>query len=92
MTLPYRLLGRECGDTSPKSSIAGIYGDRRWVDQLDIVNELGGHTGCVNALWYVEVVDEDYLTLPLPSPEASIAGNARLAPPVSGAVLYMTPC
>lgn len=45
-----RLLWRELGDRSIYSSIAGIYGDKKWVDDLDIVNELGGHTGCVNAL------------------------------------------
>ncbi|KAL9620563.1 MAG: hypothetical protein Q9160_004924 [Pyrenula sp. 1 TL-2023] len=50
LTLPNRLLRRELGQGPAGSSIKGIYGDRRWVDDLDIVNELGGHTGCVNAL------------------------------------------
>ena len=27
-----------------------LYGHPVWVDDLDIVNELGGHSGCVNAL------------------------------------------
>ncbi|KAK2741005.1 hypothetical protein FQN55_008560 [Onygenales sp. PD_40] len=45
-----RLLRRELGDNTSYSSISGIYGDRTWVDDMDIVNELGGHTGCVNAL------------------------------------------
>ncbi|KAI9798332.1 MAG: hypothetical protein M1825_005381 [Sarcosagium campestre] len=45
-----RLLRRELGSTSRHSSVAGLYGDRSWVQNLDIVNELGGHSGCVNAL------------------------------------------
>lgn len=38
--------GHDHGLTSPR----GIYGDHTWVHELDIVNELDGHTGCVNAL------------------------------------------
>ncbi|KAF1991963.1 hypothetical protein K402DRAFT_450119 [Aulographum hederae CBS 113979] len=49
-TIHDRLLRRQLGDESPYSSIRGIYGDRRWIEELDIVNELNGHTGCVNAL------------------------------------------
>ena len=45
-----RILRRELGETSRYSSIRGLYGDRAWVDELDIVSELGGHSGCVNAL------------------------------------------
>ncbi|KAL1956851.1 hypothetical protein VTO42DRAFT_6699 [Malbranchea cinnamomea] len=45
-----RLLWREFGEKSSYSGIRGIYGDKAWIDDLDIVNELGGHTGCVNAL------------------------------------------
>ncbi|KAF3394267.1 WD repeat protein iqw1 [Penicillium rolfsii] len=45
-----RLWRRECGDWSPYASLRGIYGSKEWIDDLDIVNELGGHTGCVNAL------------------------------------------
>ncbi|EEQ86412.1 hypothetical protein RJZ56_002798 [Blastomyces dermatitidis] len=48
--LEKRLLRRELGDYTPYSSISGIYGDKIWIDDMDIVNELGGHTGCVNAL------------------------------------------
>ncbi|KKZ62209.1 hypothetical protein EMCG_03347 [[Emmonsia] crescens] len=48
--LEKRLLRRELGDNTPYSSIGGIYGDKTWIDDMDIVNELGGHTGCVNAL------------------------------------------
>ncbi|KAF2488314.1 WD40 repeat-like protein [Lophium mytilinum] len=47
-----RLLRRELGDDrfSRYSSVQGLYGDRRWISELDIVNKLRGHTGCVNAL------------------------------------------
>ncbi|KAF1948333.1 WD40 repeat-like protein [Byssothecium circinans] len=46
-----RLLKREvAADRKRYAGIAGIYGDRRWVQDLDIVNELEGHVGCVNAL------------------------------------------
>ncbi|KAI9798070.1 MAG: hypothetical protein M1833_004967 [Piccolia ochrophora] len=50
LTLQDRLLRRELGGTSRYSAIQGFYGDKAWVDDLDIVNELGGHSGCVNAL------------------------------------------
>ena len=50
--LPERLLRKQLGDRSPYATVKGVYGDRSWVDDLDIVNELGGHTGCVNALRY----------------------------------------
>jgi nuclear receptor interaction protein len=49
-----RLWRRECGDLSPYASLRGIYGSKEWINDLDIVNELGGHTGCVNALRFVE--------------------------------------
>lgn len=49
-TLQDRLLRREIGVRSRYSNFRGIYGDRDWVNDLDIVNELGGHSGCVNAL------------------------------------------
>lgn len=45
-----RIWRRESGDSSSYASLGGIYGSREWVDDLDIVNQLGGHTGCVNAL------------------------------------------
>lgn len=45
-----RVLQRELGNERRYSKVRGIYGDRRWIDNLDIVNELGGHSGCVNAL------------------------------------------
>ena len=50
ITLQDRLLKRELGQPSRYSAIKGLYGDRSFVDDLDIVNELGGHSGCVNAL------------------------------------------
>ena len=53
LTLQDRLLRRELGDSSGYSDIKGLYGDRAWINDLDIVNELGGHSGCVNALWSV---------------------------------------
>ncbi|KAI4152326.1 MAG: hypothetical protein L6R39_001851 [Caloplaca ligustica] len=45
-----RLLRRELGHEPKETSIRGLYGDRSWIEDLDIVNELGGHSGCVNAL------------------------------------------
>jgi nuclear receptor interaction protein len=46
-----RLLKREVGhQRRTYTDIRGIYGDQHWVDDLDIVNELEGHNGCVNAL------------------------------------------
>ncbi|EAA66160.1 hypothetical protein AN0287.2 [Aspergillus nidulans FGSC A4] len=45
-----RIWLREAGGGSTKANIRGIYGSKEWVNDLDIVNELGGHTGCVNAL------------------------------------------
>jgi nuclear receptor interaction protein len=48
-----RLLRREVGQDGHRysSSVRGIYGDRKWIEDMDIVNELEGHNGCVNALW-----------------------------------------
>ncbi|KAL8899876.1 MAG: hypothetical protein Q9207_005975 [Kuettlingeria erythrocarpa] len=45
-----RLLRRELGQHTKETDVRGLYGDRSWVESLDIVNELGGHLGCVNAL------------------------------------------
>ncbi|MCJ1402476.1 hypothetical protein MMC11_005696 [Xylographa trunciseda] len=50
LTVQDRLLRREIGCDSRYSSIKGLYGDKKWISDLDIVNELGGHSGCVNAL------------------------------------------
>jgi hypothetical protein len=50
-TIYDRLLRREVGLGRKRySSVHGIYGDRQWVEDMDIVNELEGHNGCVNAL------------------------------------------
>jgi DDB1- and CUL4-associated factor 6 len=49
-TLADRLLRREVGTSVHKPSLRGLYGDVEWVHNLDIVNELQGHYGCVNAL------------------------------------------
>jgi hypothetical protein len=51
-TIQDRILQRELGGTTRYSSIKGLYGDRTWVKNLDILNELEGHAGCVNALRY----------------------------------------
>ncbi|RAK91674.1 WD repeat-containing protein [Aspergillus costaricaensis CBS 115574] len=45
-----RIWRRELGEDSRFASIHGLYGSKDWVENLDIVNELGGHSGCVNAL------------------------------------------
>lgn len=45
-----RILQRELGHHSSAFDLKGVYSAAEWVDDLDIVNELGGHTGCVNAL------------------------------------------
>ncbi|KAL4872689.1 hypothetical protein BDV12DRAFT_124781 [Aspergillus spectabilis] len=45
-----RIWRREAGGGSTSANIRGIYGSKEWVGDLDIVNELGGHSGCVNAL------------------------------------------
>lgn len=55
LTLDDRLLRRELGEASSYSKIKGIYGDRKWIKDLDIVNELVGHSGCVNALRLVSI-------------------------------------
>ena len=55
-----RLLRRELGERSTYSSIKGIYGDKTWVKDLDIVNELDGHNGCVNALRYASDLKQQF--------------------------------
>lgn len=47
-----RLLRRELGGARRYTNVKGLYGDKAWVKDLDIINELDGHTGCVNALRY----------------------------------------
>lgn len=48
-----KVFERELGYRPRNVSLKGLYGASEWIDDLDIVNELGGHTGCVNALTYV---------------------------------------
>jgi nuclear receptor interaction protein len=48
--LDVKLLRKQLGDKRRHTSVKTIYGDRSWISDLDIINELGGHTGCVNAL------------------------------------------
>lgn len=50
-SLSDRLLQRELHDSAGRSrKVRSLYGDKNWVRELDIVNELDGHSGCVNAL------------------------------------------
>jgi hypothetical protein len=50
-SLSDRLLRRELQDSAGRSrKVRSIYGDKNWIRDLDIVNELDGHSGCVNAL------------------------------------------
>ncbi|KAF1827907.1 WD40 repeat-like protein [Dissoconium aciculare CBS 342.82] len=50
-TLIDRLYRRETyGSNIASNSYRKLYSDRRLIDDLDIVNELDGHSGCVNAL------------------------------------------
>ncbi|KAF8470172.1 hypothetical protein BDZ91DRAFT_720097 [Kalaharituber pfeilii] len=49
-SMDQKLLLREIYGNVGQSSTRGLYGSRKWVDNLDITNELHGHTGCVNAL------------------------------------------
>ncbi|KAK2737022.1 hypothetical protein FQN57_000471 [Myotisia sp. PD_48] len=73
-----RLLLREIGDDSRFSGVSGMYGDKTWVNEMDIVNELGGHSGCVNALnWsssgrlLASGSDDKYLNIYSYQPESS---------------------
>lgn len=68
-----RIWRREAGGGSSSANIRGIYGSKEWVSDLDIVNELGGHTGCVNALRYV---------CDLASPRTFLVASASHFPPI----------
>ena len=48
-----RLLRREIGRNPRQTAVKAVYGDKSFVEDLDIIKELGGHSGCVNALRYV---------------------------------------
>lgn len=71
-----RLYWRELGTRSGKSDFKALYGDEYWAKSLDIVNELGGHRGCVNALRYVsetvEFIVYSRRTAAGPSPAVSL--------------------
>ncbi|KAK5944270.1 hypothetical protein PMZ80_003551 [Knufia obscura] len=45
-----KLLKRSIAQKRFHQSVRPLYGDHAWAKDLDIVNELGAHTGCVNAL------------------------------------------
>lgn len=47
-----KLLRYRIGAAGGSRTVKSLYGDKSWVEDLDIVNELGAHTGCVNALRY----------------------------------------
>ncbi|PSK57818.1 WD repeat protein iqw1 [Elsinoe australis] len=50
-SLNHEIHDRELRDyRRPSRKVRSAYGRTEWVDNLDIVNELNGHTGCVNAL------------------------------------------
>lgn len=50
LNLNEELLYRELQGNHGVGAINKLYGDRRWVRDLDIIAELRGHDGCVNAL------------------------------------------
>ncbi|KAJ5688575.1 hypothetical protein N7462_002967 [Penicillium macrosclerotiorum] len=75
-----RIWRRECGDLSSYAGLRGIYGSKEWINDLDIVNELGGHTGCVNALSWSKSgsllasgSDDEHLNIYSYQPESSSA-------------------
>ncbi|PNS13853.1 WD repeat protein iqw1 [Sphaceloma murrayae] len=50
-SLHHLLHDRELRDYTKRTrKVRSAYGRPEWVENLDIVNELGGHSGCVNAL------------------------------------------
>jgi hypothetical protein len=69
-----KLLHRELDELAGLGSRQSIYGSRAWVDNLDIVAELWGHEGCVNALWFVNF---NPILLRLYAKENCTAGLAR---------------
>ncbi|KAL9581901.1 MAG: hypothetical protein Q9212_003614 [Teloschistes hypoglaucus] len=80
VSLQDRLLRRELGRQPGHTTVKGLYGDRSWVENLDIVNELGGHSGCVNALSWsssgkllASGSDDQHLNIHSYQPESSTA-------------------
>ncbi|KAL8799025.1 MAG: hypothetical protein Q9182_006204 [Xanthomendoza sp. 2 TL-2023] len=79
-TLSDRLLWRETGRSPRYTAVKGLYGDRSLVENMDIVNELGGHSGCVNALSWsssgrllASGSDDQHLNIHSYQPESSTA-------------------
>ncbi|GAB7345215.1 hypothetical protein MBLNU457_3591t1 [Dothideomycetes sp. NU457] len=52
-TIPYAVHQREIQSSGPQK-IRSLYGNTQWIKDLDIINELEGHSGCVNALSWSE--------------------------------------
>ncbi len=75
------LLLREQDLGGTYNSIRSAYGDRGFVNDLDIVNELHGHTGCVNALRSVnETIFKLQAALITPTVGQNLASFSPLAP------------
>lgn len=71
-----KVLDREIGLRNTKyRRVHDLYGDKQFVRDLDIVNELSGHTGCVNALWYGEPIYT--LSLSFTDTSLSLVGPSR---------------
>lgn len=52
-SLQYSLIRRRLGGgKSGYASAADMYARRRFIEEMDITTMLGGHSACVNALWY----------------------------------------
>lgn len=46
-----KIVSRELGTSGkPANVLRACYSDKAWIESLDIVDELVGHGGCVNAL------------------------------------------
>lgn len=50
LTLNEELLYRQLHGNRGVGAINKLYGAQRWVKDLDIIGELRGHDGCINAL------------------------------------------
>ncbi|KAL8926342.1 MAG: hypothetical protein Q9172_001793 [Xanthocarpia lactea] len=69
-----RLLWRELGHNSKYTSIKGLYGDRSLINNLDIVNELGGHSGWSSSgRLLASGSDDQHLNIHAYQPESSTA-------------------
>lgn len=54
-SLQERVLYRSLGSKRPFCQLPGLYADKQWINDIDIVEELKGHAGCVNTLWLVTI-------------------------------------